>query len=158
LQPTVPFLCTGVLSPDKDDWKKSLRLLKHLEQTVEDELTLGAHEGDVLLTRCFPDATFAVHADMKRHTGNIQTLGRGASNTIFSKQNPNTNSKSSTEAELAEADDSVQLALWTRIVLKEQGYESETMICQDNTSAMLSEENGRRILARELHTHQIFSS
>jgi len=42
-----------------------------LEQTGEDELTLGADEGDGLLTRCYPDAVFAVHADMKSHTGNI---------------------------------------------------------------------------------------
>jgi len=61
LQPTVPFLCTSVQSPDKDDWKKLMRLLKHLEHIVEDELTLGVDEGDVLLTRCYPDAAFAVH-------------------------------------------------------------------------------------------------
>jgi len=53
-----------------------------LEQTVEDELTLGADEGDVLLTRCYPGAALAVHADMKSPTTNIQTLGRGAANTI----------------------------------------------------------------------------
>jgi len=113
LQPAVLFLCTRVQSPDKDDWKKLLTLLKHLEQTVEDELALGADEGDVLLTRCCPDAAFAVHADMKSHTGNMQTLGRGAANTISSKQKLNT--KSSKEAELVAADDSVPLALWTRI-------------------------------------------
>ena len=49
LQPTVPFLCTRVQSPDQDDWKKLLRMLKYLEQTVEDELILGATDGDVLL-------------------------------------------------------------------------------------------------------------
>jgi len=85
-QHAVPFLCAGVQSPDEDDWKKLLRKLKHLEQTVEDELRLGADEGDVLLTRHYPDATFAVHADMKCHTGYIQTLGRGAAITISSKK------------------------------------------------------------------------
>jgi len=89
-----------------------LRLLKYLEQTVEDELTLGADEGDVLLKRYYPDAAFAVHADMKSHTRNIQTLGRGAANTISSKQKLNT--KSSTEAQLVAADDSVPLALGKR--------------------------------------------
>jgi len=34
---------------------------KHLEDTVEEELTLGADKKDVLLTRCCPDSTFAVH-------------------------------------------------------------------------------------------------
>jgi len=112
LQPAGPFFCTRVQSPDEDDWKKLLRLLKYLEQTVDDELTLGADEGDVLSTRCYPDAAFDVHAAMKSHAGNIQTLGRGAANTISSKQKLNT--KSSTEAELAAAYDSVPLALWTR--------------------------------------------
>jgi len=51
LQPTVPFLCTGVQSSDEDDWKKLLRLLKHLKQTVGDELTWGADKEDVLSTR-----------------------------------------------------------------------------------------------------------
>jgi len=86
LQPTVPFLSTRVQSPDDDDWKQLLRMLKYLEQTVEDELTLEADEGDVLLTRYYPDAAFVMHADMKSHTGNIQTLGRGAANTISNKQ------------------------------------------------------------------------
>jgi len=80
-----------------------------------------------------------VHADVKSHTGNIQSLGRGAANTISSKQKLNT--KSSTEAELVTADDSVPLTLWTMIFLKEQGCESETTIYQDNPSAMLLEKN-----------------
>ena len=141
LQPTVPFLCTRVQSPDQDDWKKLLRMLKYLEQTVEDELILGATDGDVLLCGHYPDAAFAVHQDMKSHTGSIMTLGRGAANTISSKQKLNT--RSSTEAEVVAADNAVPLALWTRNFLKEQGYETKTTIYQDNTSAILLEKNGK---------------
>jgi len=112
-----------------------------LEQSVDDELPLGANEGDVLQTRHFPDATFAMDADMKSHTENIQTSGTGAASTIFSKQK--LNAKTSTEAELVAADDSVLLALWTRIFLKEKGHEIETTMCQDNASAMLLEKNGK---------------
>jgi len=50
-----------------------------------------------------------MHADVKSHTGNIQTFGRGAANTISSKQKLNT--KSSTEAEVVAADDTIPLAL-----------------------------------------------
>jgi len=155
LQHALPFLCTGVQSSDEDDWKRQLRLLKYLEQTVEDELTLGADEGDVLLTRCHPDASFAqfaVHADMKSHTGSIQTLGRGAANTIFSKQMLNT--KSSTEAELIAADDSVPLALWTRSFLKEPGHESETPIYPNDTTLLpcCKKRMERRVPAREMGT------
>ena len=117
MQVAVPFLCTRVQSSDEDDWEKLLRLLKHLEKTVQGELTLRADEGDVLLTRCYPDAAFAVHADMKSHAGNIQALGKGAANTISSKH---LNSKSSTEDELVTADDSVPLTLWTRDFFKDE--------------------------------------
>jgi hypothetical protein len=116
-------------------------MLKHLEQTVEDELILGADGEGVLFVRHFPDAAFAVHQDMKSHTGSILTLGRGAANTFSSKQKLNT--KSSTESELVGADDVVPLALWTRNFLGEQGYESKTTIYQDNTSAIQLERNGK---------------
>jgi hypothetical protein len=141
LQPTVPFLCTRVQAPDEDDWKKLLRMLKYLEQTVDEELTLGAIGGDVLSIGHYPDASFAVHSDMKSHTGSIMTLGLGSANTISGKQTLNT--KSSTEAEVVGADKAVPLALWTRNFLLEQGYESQTTIFQDNTSAILLETNGK---------------
>jgi hypothetical protein len=141
LQPTVPFLCTRVQDPDQDDWKKLLRMLKYMEQTWDEELTLGAEAGDILLPRYYPDAAFGVHNDMKSHTGNVQTLGRGAANTISCKQKLNTTS--STEAELVAANDAVPYALWTKYFLEEQGYDSKTTIYQDNTSAMLLEKNGK---------------
>ena len=78
---------------------------------------------------------------MKSHTGSVQSLGRGAATTISSKQKLNT--KSSTEAELVAADDTMPLALWTRNFLKEQGYESKTTLHQDNTSTILLEKNGK---------------
>ena len=40
------------------------------EHAVDEELTLEADEGNVLLTRQHPDADFAVHAGMKSHAGN----------------------------------------------------------------------------------------
>jgi hypothetical protein len=39
------------------------------------------------------------------------------------------------------ADDIVVQALWTTLFLQEQGYESETTVFEDNTSAMLLEKN-----------------
>jgi hypothetical protein len=130
-----------VQGPDEDDWKKLLRMLKFLEQTVDDELILGAVDGEVLLPDYYPDAAFAVHADMKSHTGGIQTFGRGAATTLSAKQKLNT--KSSTEAEVVGTDDILPLALWTTNFLEEQGYESKTTIYQDNTSAILLEKNGK---------------
>ena len=140
LQPTVPFLCTRVQSPDKDDWKKLLRMLKYQQDTAELELILEAGEGDVLSLHWYPDAAFAVHPDMKSHTGAILTLGKGAANTISSKQKLNT--RSSTEAELVAADDIAPQAIWTTNFLEHQGYKSESIIFQDNLSTMQLEKNG----------------
>jgi hypothetical protein len=140
LQPTIPFLCTRVKGPDNDDWKKLLRMLKYLELTKDLELKLEADKGKVLLCRWYPDAAFAVHLDLKSHTGAVLTLGKGAVNTISAKQKLNT--RSSTEAELLGADDIVTQAMWTRMFLEEQGYSCETTVYQDNTSAILLEKNG----------------
>jgi hypothetical protein len=115
-------------------------MLKYLDLTKDLVLTLEATNGKVLLCKWYPDAAFAVHRDMKSHTGAVLTLGKGAVNTISSKQKLNT--RSSTEAELVAADDIVTQAMWTRQFLESQGYTSETTIYQDNTSAMLIERNG----------------
>ena len=127
-------------TPDVDDWKKLLRSLKYLQGTQDLELILGSGDGNILHIHWYPDAAFAVHADFKSHTGCATTLGRGSFNTISSKQKLNT--RSSTEAELVAADDIAPQAIWTMNFLYEQGYESETTVYQDNTSAMLLEKNG----------------
>lgn len=117
LQPTVPFLCTRVQDPDEGDWKKLLRMIKYLIDTKNMELTLEAETSgeDVLICKWYPDVAFAVHSDMKSHTGAVLTLGKkGAVNTISSKQKLNT--RSSTEAELVEANDvvSTQATIWNK--------------------------------------------
>ena len=54
------------------------------------------------------------------------------------------NTKSSTEAELVGLNDVLPQALWTKYFLQEQGYGcNESIIYQDNQSAMLLEQNGR---------------
>jgi len=57
------------------------------------------------------------------HTGNVQTLDRGAAIMIQHQQ---------TEQ---------QKLRWTNVVLKEQGCENKTTIYQDNTSVMSLEKN-----------------
>ena len=96
IQPTVTFLCTRVKEPDQDDWGKLLRMLRYLKST--EDLCLTLEIDNTGLVRWWADAAFAVHKDMKSHTGGIMTLGKGASESICMKQKLNT--KSSTEAEL----------------------------------------------------------
>ena len=44
LLPTVVFLCTRIKGPDVDDWKKLKRLMKFMQQTENDVLTLSAND------------------------------------------------------------------------------------------------------------------
>jgi hypothetical protein len=88
------------------------------------------------------DGSFAVHNDMKSHTGATMSLGKGSAYATSRKQKLNT--KSSTEAELVGVDDVMSQVLWTRYFLEAQGYDViESKVFQDNQSAMLLEKNGR---------------
>ncbi len=137
--PTIAYLCTRVKEPDEDDWKKLIKLLKYLNGTREDYLTLEADNPMVI--KWYADASFAVHHDMKSHTGGIMTMGEGAVQCYSSKQKINT--KSSTEAELVGADDVINQLIWTKRFLAAQGYDTPTILYQDNTSAIQLEKNGR---------------
>ena len=55
------------------------------------------------------------------------------------------NSRSSTETEIIAADDLMPSILWTNYFLEGQGYTlGSTILCQDNKSAILLENNGRK--------------
>jgi hypothetical protein len=88
------------------------------------------------------DAAFAVHKDLKSHTGAVMTLGNGAICSISTKQK--VNSRSSTEAEFIAADNVVSKVLWTKLFLENQGQNtSMNIIYCDNQSAMKMELNGK---------------
>ena len=89
------------------------------------------------------DASFAVHGDMKSHTGATMTLGKGCPISISKKQKINTTS--STVAELVGVSDAMSMILWVRLFLTAQGFVvNNNVVFQDNQSAMLLEKNGRR--------------
>ena len=70
-------------------------------------------------------------------------MGQGSPISILRKQK--LNARSSTEAELAGADDSVTMVLWKKLFLESQGCNIEkNILCQDNESAMLLEANGKK--------------
>ena len=55
------------------------------------------------------------------------------------------NTRSSIEAELVGVDDAINLILWTKLFLAEQGYKTmDTVLYQDNKSAILLEKNGKK--------------
>ena len=91
----------------------------------------------------YVDASFAVHKDMRSHTGGFMTMGTGGAYVQSRKQKLKTNS--STEADLVGVDDVLTQLIWTRYFLKEQGHMiQDNVIYQDNQSAIRLEKNGKR--------------
>lgn len=137
----VSFLCTRVKGPDVDDWKKLNRCLNYLESTRELYLTIGMNHNPTI--NWWVDASFAVHPDMKSHTGAAVSLGRGSLFNKSSKQKVNT--RSSTEAEVVGVNDAMTMVLWMQLFLDAQGVETKNnVIHQDNMSSILLEKNGKR--------------
>ena len=103
-------------------------------------MTLKADTSNVI--KWYGDASFAVHENMKSHTGGMMTLGQGGVINISRKQK--LVSKSSMEAELIAADDLSNAIIWTNLFLEAQGYGSkDTVLMQDNKSCMLLHNNGK---------------
>jgi len=136
----IAFLTTRVRSPDEQDWEKLSHLMQYLRGTKDLPLLLGADGTGIV--KWFVDASFAVHPNMRSHTGGAITLGRGCPIVTSTKQKLNT--RSSTESELVGVDDLMTSILWTRNFLKAQGYYvTENILYQDNKSSILLEKNGK---------------
>jgi hypothetical protein len=139
LQTAIAFLCTRVQSPTLDDQRKLSRIIKYLRKTRTLVLTLRAD--NINIVKWWVDAAFAVHRDMRSHTGGVMSMGAGAVYSSSQKQKMNT--KSSTEAELVGANDILPQVLWTRYFLEAQGYGTNNILYQDNQSTMKMEQNGK---------------
>jgi hypothetical protein len=104
------------------------------------EYVVGADELGKL--RTWVDASYAVHPDMKSHTGGVMSFGTGGIICKSTKQKLNT--KSSTEAEVVGASDYLPHTLWVKMFMEKQGYNIDKNVFeQDNKSAMKMETNGR---------------
>ena len=77
MQTAVAFLSTCVKSPDGDNYKKLARTLKYLRWTLYMPLT-PLEADDINIIKWYVDASFAVHPDMKIHTGGVMASGKGA--------------------------------------------------------------------------------
>ena len=138
IQVAMSFLTTRVTKPDEDDWKKLLRLMQYINCTINLELTLSIKSFNSI--KWWVDASYAIHLNMRGHTGATMTLGKGSIFSASTKQK--LNSKSSTKAELIGMNNIIGQILWTQNFLAEQGYTvTPSTIYQDNKSAMLLEHN-----------------
>ena len=101
IQTALVFLCTRVKSPDADDYKKLTHVMRYIQGTIDMPLILEADDTHVV--KWWVDASFAIHHDMKSHTGGAMMMGKGAIYATSTRQKLNT--KSSTEGELVGVND-----------------------------------------------------
>jgi len=78
---------------------------------------------------------------MKGLSGSVLMIGDNVVLSWSNKQKVNT--RSSTEAELIAVDDTLPTVQWTPLFMKDQGYDLETVVKEDNKSTILLMKNGR---------------
>ena len=141
----VALLTTRVRGPDQQDWENLSHLMQYLHSTRDLPLILGADCTGIV--KWFVDASFAVHTNMRSHSGGAVTLGHRFPIVTSTKQKLNT--RSSTESELVGVDDLMPSILWTRNFLKAQGYEvTKNILYQDNKISILLEKNGKSLSSK----------
>jgi hypothetical protein len=144
----ISFLVRRVQCPDQDDWSKLVRLVQYIRKTKKYGIKLSGETS--LSVTAFIDASYAVHWDLKSHTGSVITLGRGP---VYAKSGiQRLNTTSSAESELVALSDSAGQVLWTRQFLEHQGYTvGPATVYEDNQSAIKLVENGRSNSSRTRH-------
>jgi hypothetical protein len=136
----IAFLTTRVRAPDKDDWNKLIHLMRYIRGTSTMPLILSANGSGIL--KWLVDASFAVHPNMRGHSGGGLSLGRGFP--ILSSTKQKLNTRSSRETEIVGADDFMPSICWTRYFIKAQGYDvKDNVLFQDNKSSILLDKNGK---------------
>ena len=97
----VALLTKRVLRPQRDDYDKLTRTIQYTRGSQHTGITFEVYEPIHVIA--YIDASFAIHPDMKSHTGSVITLGKGA---IYAKSGTQRlMTKSSTEAELVALSD-----------------------------------------------------
>ena len=94
----------------------------------------------ISMMKPYADSSCAVHPDMRGHSGDLITVGKGVIHIKTNKQKLNT--KSSTETELLVASNYIPWTVWITKVLFEQGYIVDNMFCQENESVIKMEKYG----------------
>ena len=136
----IAFTTTRVRGPDINDYWKLSYLMEYLRVDRLCPLILSADGSRVLMW--YIDASFAVHPNMRSHTGGGLTMGRGFPIVSSTKQKLNT--QRSTESELVGVDDMMPIVIWSQYFLMAQGYGiTWNLLLQDNESSILLERNGK---------------
>lgn len=113
----IGFQCTRVSKCTKQDQAKLKRVLEYIKGSMNLEYTLGAHDMGKL--RTWVDAAYAVHPDMKSHTGGVMSLGIGGL-VVCKSSKQKLNTKISTEAEFVGASNYLPNTIWVKMFLEAQ--------------------------------------
>ena len=141
IRTAISFLCSRLNCPDEDDFKKLSRLIRYLHHTLYMCLVLGKDDTESM--NWWIDASYAVHLNMRGHTGTTMSIGNGLIYSGSWKQK--TVTRSSTESEVVGVHDVLPQILWMKKFLEDQGLTiKETVLYQDNMNSMLLEHNGRQ--------------
>jgi hypothetical protein len=136
----IVFLASCIKELNEGDWKKQLHMLDYLEATKKDFTSMSANNTQTI--KWYMDSSFAVHKDMRSHTGAIMTLGYGAVISDSTKQK--FNARSSTKCKMITVDNKIPKLLWTKRFIQAQGHKVEAnIVYQDNTSAIKLKLNGK---------------
>jgi hypothetical protein len=99
--------------------------MEYLRGDRDRPLILGADNERMLMW--YVDALFAVHPNMRGHTGGGMTMGGGFPISVFTKQKLNT--KSLNESKLVDIDNMMPIILWTHYFLHHRDMESLRTFC-----------------------------
>ena len=83
-------------------------------------MPLILQSSDMNVVKWWLDASFAIHRNIRSHTGGVMTLGSVGVYTVSTKHNLST--RSSTEIELVSLHDVMPQIFWTRYFLPAQGH------------------------------------
>ena len=134
-------------------------MIRYIRDTKELGIVLKPNDG-ILQIHCSVDASFAVHADAKSHTGVVLSLGAGPCY-VSSKKKLHIVTKSSTEAEMVGGTDDVP-GLLEQIVELLEGMDEEFAISnikQDNQRSKYDAINYQwrfKFPTNEAHQYSLF--
>jgi hypothetical protein len=117
IRTTISFLCTRLINPGIDDYKKLTRMMKYLQGSIDLSLILSSdNSGEI---QWWVDVSFATHPDMKGHRGGTMSMGTGSVYSTSIKQKMVT--WSSTESEVVGVYDVLPQIICTSSFMQDQG-------------------------------------
>ena len=113
------FCCTRVKKPNEHDYIKLSHMMKYLQKYKFLPTILRTEGNGVSI---YLDGSYATHSDMKGHSGEFVTEGKGGVYSSSTKQKLNT--LSSTESEIVTVGEKLPKSIWYQYFRIEQGGSS----------------------------------